>query len=100
MKNEHLYKKIKYELALNLLYNGNKYHRPKRQTLWSICTYFKVEFNNQRFNVIYDFSFDFSRKILINTNHLFYTEIMFIEYANSHNIRLYDIKEHKIINSV
>lgn len=100
MKNEHLYKKLKYELTFNFLYNINKYHKPYRQTLWNICQYFNVEFNNKRFNTITNFGCVFGMRLRRDAHCLFYNDKILIDYANAHNIRIYDMKEHKIINSV
>lgn len=100
MKNEHMYKKLKHELTLNYLYNTNKYHKPYRQTLWNICQYFNVEFTNQRCNTITDFGYVFGVKLRRDTHYLFFTDKMFVDYANAHNIRLYDMKEHKLVISI
>lgn len=95
-----MYKKLKHELTLNYLYNTNKYHKPYRQTLWNICQYFNVEFTNQRCNTITDFGYVFSVKLRRDTHYLFFTDKMFVDYANAHNIRLYDAEAHKLVNPV
>lgn len=100
MKNEHMYKKLKHELTLNFLYNTNKYHIPYRQIIWNICKYFNVDFNSKWCNTITDFGYVFGMRLRFETHYLFLNDKMLIDYANSHNISLYDIEEHKIINSV
>lgn len=100
MRNERMYKKQKHELTLNFLYNTNKHHKPMRQTLWNICKYFQIEFNNQRYNVISTFAYRLGLSIRAQTHYLFYNDEMLMNYANTHNIKLYDMKEHKVINSV
>lgn len=100
MKNEHMYKKLKYELTLNCLYNTNKYHKPYIQTILHICKYFNVDFNSQRCSAITDFVYVFSMRLRFETHYLFLNDKMLIDYANAHHISIYDIEEHKIINSV
>lgn len=100
MKNEHMYKKLKHELTLSFLYNTNKYHKPYRQTLWNICQYFNVEFNNKRFDTIVNFGCVFGMRLRMDAHYLFFTDKMFVDYANAHNIRLYDMKEHKLVISI
>lgn len=100
MKNEHMYKKLKYELTLNFLYNTNKYHKSYRQTLLNVCQYFNVEFNNKRFDTVVNFGCVFSMRLRFETHYLFLNDKMLIDYANAHHISIYDIEEHKIINSV
>ena len=100
MKNEHMYKKLKYELTLNFLYNTNKYHKSYRQTLLNVCQYFNVEFNNKRCGTVINFGCVFGIRLRIETHYLFLNDKMLIDYANAHNISIYDIQEHKIINSV
>lgn len=100
MKNEHMYKKLKHELALSFLYNANKYHKPYRQTLWIVCQCFNVEFNNKLFNTITDFGYVLGMRLRMNTHYLFFNDKMIVDYANAHNIRLYDMKEHKLVISI
>lgn len=100
MKNEHMYKKLKHELTLNYLYNTNKYHRPHIQTILHICKYFNVDFNSKWCNTITDFGYVFSMRLRFETHYLFLNDKMLIDYANAHHISIYDIEEHKIINSV
>lgn len=100
MKNEHIYKKLKYELTLNYLYNTNKYHRPYMQTILHICKYFNVDFNSKWCNTITDFGYVFGMRLRIETHYLFLNDKMLIDYANTHHLSLYDMQERKIINSV
>lgn len=100
MKNKYLYKKLKYELALSYLYNKNKGYKIWRQIAWNLCECFNVEFTNQRYSVIHNFSYALDRKICIDIPYLCYTDKMFIDYANAHNLKLYDVKECKFVNSV
>lgn len=100
MKNEYLYKKLKHELTLSYLYNLIKYTKPNRQTVWSICKYFNVEFNNQRYNTISNFAYGFNRRLCHDIYYLCCNTENIMSYANAHNIKLYDMKEHKLINSV
>ena len=100
MKNEHMYKKLKYELTLNFLYNTNKYHKSYRQTLLNICQYFNVEFNNKRFDTIVNFGCVLGMILRRDAHCLFYNDKMLMDYANAHNIRLYDMKEHKLVISI
>lgn len=100
MKNEYLYKKLKYELALSYLYNTNKYRHTNRQILWNICQYFNIEFTNQLYNTISTFAYCFCIKLRRDTYFLYCNEVMLTRYANTHNINIYDMKEHKLINSV
>lgn len=95
-----MYKKLKYELTLNCLYNANKYHRTCTETIWHICKYFNVDFNSQWCSAITDFVYVFGMRLRFETHYLFLNDKMLIDYANSHNISIYDIQEHKIINSV
>lgn len=100
MKNEHLYKKLKYELTLSYIYNINKYHRPYKQTIWNIYKYFNVDFNMQRCNTITNFGYIFCMRLRRDTHYLFLNDVMFIDYANAHNFRLYDAKTHELVNPV
>lgn len=100
MKNEHLYKKLKYALTLSYMYNVNKYHRPDKQTIWHMCQYFNVEFNNKRFDTIVNFGCVFGMRLRRDTHYLFFNDKMLMDYANAHNIRLYDMKEHKLVISI
>lgn len=98
MNNAHIYKKMKYDLALGFLYNVNMYHKLEKQTLLNMCQYFQIEFNNRLYSTISDFAHQLGLRIRMQTNFLFYSDEMLLNYANAHNIKLYDIKEHKIIN--
>ncbi len=100
MKNEHMYKKLKYELTLSYLYNISKYHRPYKQTIWNICKYFNVDFNMQRCNTITNFGYIFYMRLRRDTQYLFLNDVMFMDYANAHNLRLYNAETHKPVNSV
>lgn len=100
MRNEYLYKKLKYELALSYLYNRNKSQKIWRQIAWNLCKCFNVEFTNQRYSVIHNFSYALNRKIRMDIPYLCYTDKMFIDYANAHNLKLYDMKEYKFISYV
>lgn len=100
MKNEHMYKKLKHELTLNYLYNTNKYHRPYRQIIWNICQYFNVEFNNERCNTITNFGYFFCIRLCRDTHCLFLNDKILMDYANTHNLRLYNAETHKPVNSV
>lgn len=100
MKNEYLYKKLKYELALSYLYNRNKRYDIWRQIALNLCKCFNVEFTNYRFAVMHNFSYDLSRKIRQNAHCLQFTDEILIDYANAYNFRLYDVKECRFINSV
>ena len=98
MRNERMYKKQKHELTVNLLYNTNRYHRTLRQTFWNICMYFNIEFTNRRFSTISNFSYHLGSKIRMQAHRLVYNDEILLNYANAHNIKLYDMKEHKVIN--
>lgn len=100
MKNEHLYKKLKYELTLSLLYNKNKRYVAWRQIVWNLCKCFNVEFTNQRYIVIQNFSHDLAREMRMNTSHLSFTDDVFIDYANTHNLRLYNVETHELVTSM
>ena len=100
MKNEHMYKKLKYELTLSYMYNVNKYHRPDKQTIWHICQYFNVTFNKHMFWTIMKFEYYFNMRICRYTWYRRCSEQMLVDYANTHHLSLYDMQEHKIINSV
>lgn len=95
-----MYKKLKYELTLNFLYNTNKYHKSYRQILLNICQYFNLEFNNKLFDTITDFGYVLGMILRRDAHCLFLNDKMLIDYANAHNISLYDMQERKIINSV
>lgn len=97
MKNEHLYKKLKHELALSYLYNRNKCYGVWRQIVWNLCKCFNVEFTNQLYIVIQNLSHNLVREM-----HIYgcCTDEVFIDYANAHNFRLYDVKTHELINLV
>lgn len=100
MKNEHMYKKLKYELALSYLYSRNKRYGIWRQIVWNLCKCFNVEFTNQLYIVIKNFSHNLVREMHISTLPLSCIDEMFIDYANSHNLRLYDSETHKLVNHV
>lgn len=100
MKNEHMHKKLKYELALSYLYNRNKRYGIWRQIVWNLCKCFNVEFTNQLYVVIKNFSHNLVREMCISTLPMSCTDNMFIDYANAHNLRLYDAEAHKLVNPV
>lgn len=100
MKNEYLYKKLKYELTLSYLYNLIKYTMPNKQNAWSICKYFNVEFTNQLYIVIQNLSQHLVREMHIRTAYASRTDEVFINYANAHNFRLYDAKTHELVSPV
>lgn len=100
MKNEYIHKKLKYELALSYMYNRNKRNDTWRQIAWKLCECFNIEFTNQRYSVIHNFSYALNRKIRMDIPYLCYTNKMFIDYANAHHLKLYDVKECKFVNSV
>ena len=100
MRNEHMYKKLKHELTLNYMYNANRYRKSYKQIIQNICKYFNVEFNNERCNAITNFCYTFNMRLRSNTSYLFFNNKMLMDYANTHNISIYDMEEHKIINSV
>lgn len=100
MKNEHMYKKLKYKLTLSYMYNINKYHRPDKQTIWHMCQYFNVKFNQHMFWTIIKFEYYLNMRICRDTWYRRCNDKMLMDYANTNNISIYDMKEHKIINPV
>ena len=100
MKNEHLHKKLKHELALSYLYNRNKRYGIWRQIVWNLCKCFNVEFTNQLYIVIQNLSHNLVREMHISTLPMSCTDEVFINYANAHNFRLYDAKTYELVNSV
>ena len=95
-----MYKKLKYELALSYMYNVNKYHSPDKQTIWNMCQYFNVEFTKHMFWTIMKFEYYFDMRICRDTWYRRCNNKMLMDYANANHIIIYDMKEHKIINSV
>lgn len=100
MKNERMYKKLKYELALSYLYNRNRHYGIWRQIAWNLCKCFNVEFTNQLYIVIQSCSRNLIREMHINACYQSCHDEMFIDYANAHNLRLYDAKTHELVNPV
>ena len=100
MKNEHIHKKLKCELTLSYLYNKNKHYGVWRQIAWNLCKCFNVEFTNQLYIVIQNFSYNLVREMHIRTAYASRTDEVFIHYANTHNFRLYDAITHELVNSV
>ena len=100
MKNEHMYKKLKYELTLSYMYNRNKRYGVWRQIVWNLCRCFNVEFTNQLYIVIQNLAHHLVSKMHISTVYASCTDDMFIDYANAHNFRLYDAKTHELVNHV
>lgn len=100
MRNEYLYKKLKYELALSYLYNRNKGQKIWRQIAWNLCKYFNIKFTNQRYSIIHNFSYSLVWEMHINRVYLGVTDELLIDYANTHNLRLYDTEAHKLVNHV
>lgn len=99
MKNEHIHKKLKRELALSYLYNRHKHYGVWRQIAWNLCRCFNVEFTNQLYIVIQTLS----RHLVMEMHIRVYescTDKMFIDYANAHNLRIYDAGTYKLVNSV
>ena len=99
MKNEHLHKKLKRELTLSYLYNRNKHYDVWRQIAVNLCKCFNVKFTNQLYIVIQNLSQHLVREMHIRT-YASRTDEVFIDYANTHNLRLYDAITHKLVNSV
>lgn len=100
MKNEHIHKKLKRELALSYLYNRNKHYGIWRQIAWNLCKCFNVEFTNQLYIVIQNTSHHLVREMHISTVCVSDTDKRFIDYANAHNLRIYDAGTYKLVNSV
>ncbi len=100
MKNEHIHKKLKRELTLSYLYNKNKHYGIWIQIAWNLCKCFNVEFTNQLYIVIQNFSYNLVKEIHIRTVDASCTDEMFIDYANVHNFRLYDAITHELVNPV
>lgn len=99
MKNEHIHKKLKRELALSYLYNKSKHYGVWRQIALNLCKCFNVEFTNQLYIVIQNLSQHLIREMHIRT-YSSRTDEVFINYANTHNFRLYDAITHELVNSV
>lgn len=99
MKNKHIHKKLKYELALSYLYNRNKHDGIWIQIAWNLCKCFNVEFTTELYIVIQNLSQHLDRKMHIRT-YLSYTDEVLINCANAHNFRLYDAITHELVNSV
>lgn len=99
MKNEHIHKKLKRELALSYLYNKNKHYGICIQMAWNLCKYFNVEFTTELYIVIQNLSQHLVREMHIIT-YPSRTDKVFINYANTHNFRLYDAITHELVNSV
>lgn len=99
MKNEHIHKKLKRELTLSYLYNRNKHCGVWRQIVLNLCKCFNVEFTNQLYIVIQSFSHHLVMEMHIRT-YASRTDEVFIDYANTHNLRLYDAITHELVNSV
>ena len=100
MKNEHIHKKLKRELTLSYLYNKNKHYGVWRQMAWNLCKCFNVEFTNQLYIVIQNLSQHLVREMHIRAAYASRTDEVFIDYANTHNFRLYDAVTYKLVNSV
>lgn len=100
MKNEHIHKKLKRELTLNYLYNKNKHYGIWRQIVWNLCKCFNVEFTNQLYILIQNTSHHLVREMHISTVCASGTDKMLIDYANAHNLRIYDAGTYKLVNSV
>ena len=100
MKNEHIHKKLKRELTLSYLYNKNKHYGVWRQMAQNLCKCFNVEFTNQLYIVIQNLSQHLVREMHIRAAYASRTDAVFIDYANTHNFRLYDAVTYKLVNSV
>ena len=100
MKNEHIHKKLKRELALSYLYNKNKHYGVWIQMAWNLCKCFNVEFTTELYIVIKNLSQHLVREMHISTVCASGTDKMFIDYANAHNLRIYDAITHELVNSV
>ena len=100
MKNEHIHKKLKRELTLSYLYNRNKNYGVWRQMAWNLCKCFNVEFTNQLYIVIQNLSQHLVREMHIRASYASRTDDVFINYAKTHNFRLYDALINEIVNSV
>lgn len=100
MKNEHLHKKLKYELALSYLYNTNKRYVVWRQMVWNLCECFNVKFTNQLYIVIQNLSHHLVREMHIRNVYASVADEVFIDYANAHNLRLYDAETHELVTSM
>lgn len=99
MKNEHIHKKLKRELALSYLYNKNKYDSICIQMAWNLCKCFNVEFTTELYIVIQNTSHHLVREMHIRT-YASRTDEVFIDYANAHNLRLYDAETHELVTSI
>lgn len=99
MKNEHIHKKLKRELALSYLYNKNKHYGSWIQMSWNLCKCFNVEFTTELHIVIQNLSHHLVREMHIPA-YASCADKVFINYANTHNFRLYDAITHELVNSV
>ena len=100
MKNEHIHKKLKRELTLSYLYNKNKHDGIWIQMAWNLCKCFNVEFTTELYIVIQNLSQHLVREMHIRASYASRTDDVFINYANTHNFRLYDAVTYKLVNSV
>lgn len=101
MKNERIHKKLKRELTLSYLYNRNKHYGIWRQIAWNLCQCFNVKFTNQLYIVIQNFAHNLIREMHIIAIYGYCTDDeVFIDYANAHNLRLYDAETYQPVSSV
>ena len=99
MRNNHLYKKLKYALALNVIWNVSKHHNTRRQTILWAFKHFQVLPTNRDITAVEDYSYVIANTITYQRGLLWLNRATIVDYAKEHGIVIYDMENGEIVHA-
>lgn len=91
MRNNYIYKKLKYALALNVMWNVSKHHNSRRQIMLWAFKQFQTLPTSRSLTSIEDCSYRLVYQIAIERNLLWTTRDSIVDYATEHDVVIYDM---------
>lgn len=99
MRNDYLYKKLKYALALNVIWNVSKHHLSRRHTMLWAFKQFQILPTSRYITSIEDYSYVITERITYERGLLWLTRAIIVDYATKHDIVIYDMMDGSVIHA-
>lgn len=97
MRNENIYKKLKYAIALNVIWNVSKHHDTRRNTMLWAFKQFNIPPLSRYITSVEDYSYYICNKIAMERNILWVTRSNIVGYAKEHGVVIYDMIDGEIV---
>lgn len=99
MKNKYIHKKLKYTLALNVVWNISKHHNSRRETMLWAFKQFQTPPTNRYMTSIEEYSYHLANRIAYQRGMLWLTRATIIDYAKEHGIIMYDMRNGETVHA-